>query len=378
MDTDWNDTVLLTNHTTEECPIEGVTCAMTSSRPTLDTVAEAAGVSRMTVSNAYNRPDQLSAATRERVLAVAAELGYGGPDPAGRSLRRGRAGTVGVLLTESLTYAFTDPGLVQFLRGVADEMSAAGMAMLLLPADADRDGALVRSAIVDAFIISSIWEDDPVVQAVRSRRLPFVSSGSPRLAGVPYVGIDNASAAALAADHLTGLGHRRIGIVALPEDMPVEPVDRVVRVRRGFAQRVVGFLERAAEAGVEPQDVAIVDATTNSLDAGIVAARELLTRRRRPTAVFAVSDVLALGTLSAAAELGIDVPASLSVIGFDDIDEAAHSRPPLTTVAQDLREQGRTAARMALGLIEGAKVRSAPRRPHVLVRESTAAPRRAR
>jgi len=378
MDTDWNDTVLLTNHTTEECPIEGVTCAMTSSRPTLDTVAEAAGVSRMTVSNAYNRPDQLSAATRERVLAVAAELGYGGPDPAGRSLRRGRAGTVGVLLTESLTYAFTDPGLVQFLRGVADEMSAAGMAMLLLPADADRDGALVRSAIVDAFIVSSIWEDDPVVQAVRSRRLPFVSSGSPRLAGVPYVGIDNASAAALAADHLTGLGHRRIGIVALPEDMPVEPVDRVVRVRRGFAQRVVGFLERAAEAGVEPQDVAIVDATTNSLDAGIVAARELLTRRRRPTAVFAVSDVLALGTLSAAAELGIDVPASLSVIGFDDIDEAAHSRPPLTTVAQDLREQGRTAARMALGLIEGAKVRSAPRRPHVLVRESTAAPRRAR
>jgi len=378
MDTDWNDTVPVTNHTTEECPIEGVTCAMTTSRPTLDTVAEAAGVSRMTVSNAYNRPDQLSAATRERVLAVAAELGYGGPDPAGRSLRRGRAGTVGVLLTENLTYAFTDPGLVQFLRGVADEMSAAGMAMLLLPADADRDGALVRGAIVDAFIVSSIWEDDPVVQAVRSRRLPFVSSGSPRLAGVPYVGIDNAAAAALAADHLTALGHRRLGIVALPEDMPVQPVDLVVRVRRGFAQRVVGFLERAGEAGVEPETVAVVDATTNSTEAGAAAARELLTRRKPPTAVFAVSDVLALGVLSAAAELGIDVPGGLSVIGFDDIDESAHSRPPLTTVAQDLREQGRTAARMALGLIEGSKVRSAPRTPHVLVRESTAPPRRAR
>ena len=351
---------------------------MTTSRPTLDTVAEAAGVSRMTVSNAYNRPDQLSAATRERVLAVAAELGYGGPDPAGRSLRRGRAGTVGVLLTENLTYAFTDPGLVQFLRGVADEMSAAGMAMLLLPADADRDGALVRSAIVDAFIVCSIWEDDPVVQAVRSRRLPFVSSGSPRLSGVPFVGIDNAAAAALAADHLIGLGHRRLGVVALPEDMPIEPSDSVVKVRRGFAQRVVGFLERAAEDGVEPGAVTIVDADTNSTDAGIAAARELLSRRKRPTAVFAVSDVLALGVLSAAAELGIDVPESLSVIGFDDIDEAAHSRPPLTTVAQDLREQGRTAARMALGLIEGSKVRNAPRTAQVLVRESTAPPRRAR
>jgi DNA-binding LacI/PurR family transcriptional regulator len=351
---------------------------MTTSRPTLDTVAEAAGVSRMTVSNAYNRPDQLSAATRERVLAVAAELGYGGPDPAGRSLRRGRAGTVGVLLTENLTYAFTDPGLVQFLRGVADEMSAAGMAMLLLPADADRDGALVRSAIVDAFIVCSIWEDDPVVQAVRSRRLPFVSSGSPRLSGVPFVGIDNAAAAALAADHLIGLGHRRLGVVALPEDMPIEPSDSVVKVRRGFAQRVVGFLERAAEDGVEPGAVTIVDADTNSTDAGIAAARELLSRRKRPTAVFAVSDVLALGVLSAAAELGIDVPESLSVIGFDDIDEAAHSRPPLTTVAQDLREQGRAAARMALGLIEGSKVRNAPRTAQVLVRESTATQRRAR
>jgi DNA-binding LacI/PurR family transcriptional regulator len=359
-------------------PSEEVTCAMTTSRPTLDTVAQAAGVSRMTVSNAYNRPDQLSAATRERVLAVAAELGYGGPDPAGRSLRRGRAGTVGVLLTENLTYAFTDPGLVQFLRGVADEMSAAGMAMLLLPADADRDGALVRSAIVDAFIVCSIWEDDPAVQAVRARRLPFVSSGSPRLTGVPYVGIDNAKAAAMAADHLIELGHRRLGIVALPEDMPIEPASSVVRVRRGFAQRVAGFLGRAGGSGIGTGAVAVVDATTNSTEAGVVAARELLSRKDRPTAVFAVSDALALGVLSAADELGIDVPEGLSVIGFDNIDEAAHTRPGLTTVAQDLREQGSTAARMALQLVEGAKVRSAPRTPHVLVRGSTAAPRRTR
>jgi len=352
--------------------------AMTTSRPTLDTVAEAAGVSRMTVSNAYNRPDQLSAATRERVLAVAAELGYGGPDPAGRSLRRGRAGTVGVLLTENLTYAFTDPGLVQFLRGVADEMSSAGMAMLLLPADADRDGALVRGAIVDGFIVCSIREDDPVVVAVRSRRLPFVSSGSPRLAGAPYVGIDNARSAALAADHLIGLGHQRLGIVALPEDMPVEPHEQVVRVRRGFAQRVTGFLERADESGIDVSTITVVDADTNSNDAGIAAGRALLGRPRPPTAVFAVSDVLALGVLTAAAELGIDVPGGVSVIGFDDIDEAAHSRPPLTTVAQDLREQGRTAARLTLGLIDGKKVRSAPRTPHVLQRESTAPPRRTR
>jgi len=166
--------------------------------------------------------------------------------------------------------------------------------------------------------------------------------------------------------------------VALPEDMPIEPQDVVVRVRRGFAQRVVGFLERADEHGVAPESVAVVDAGTNSTEAGVVAARALLGRAKRPTAVFAVSDVLALGVLTAAVELGLDVPGDVSVIGFDDIDEAAHSRPALTTVAQDLREQGQVAARMALALVDGKKVRSAPRTPHVLVRESTAPPRRPR
>ncbi|MBI1375904.1 MAG: substrate-binding domain-containing protein [Frankiales bacterium] len=346
-------------------------------RPTLDTVARAAGVSRMTVSNAYNRPDQLSAATRERVLAVAEQLGYAGPDPAGRSLRRGRAGTIGVILTESLSYAFTDPGLVSFLLGVADEMSAAGQALLLVPADADDDGALVRNAIVDGFILCSIHDDDPAVAAVRSRRLPYVASGSPRHPPAPYVGIDNRRAAGLAAQHLVDLGHRRIGVVGLPPDMPVEPSARVVRTRQGFAERVTGFADVVSAADGGPGVVTVELAASNSVDAGAAAAAALLASRPRPTAVFAVSDVLALGVLRAAAESGVAVPQQLSVVGFDDIAEAARARPPLTTVAQDLREQGRRAARMTLDLVEGRTVRSSGRTPHLVVRESTArAPRR--
>ena len=127
---------------------------MTPERPTLDTVAQAAGVSRMTVSNAYNRPDQLSATTRERVLAAAAALGYSGPNPAGRSLRRGRAGAVGVLLTEQLSYAFSDPGMVEFMRGLIGELGAARQAVLLVPGETDNDGSLVMNAIV--FVISII------------------------------------------------------------------------------------------------------------------------------------------------------------------------------------------------------------------------------
>jgi DNA-binding LacI/PurR family transcriptional regulator len=345
-------------------------------RPTLDTVAQAAGVSRMTVSNAYNRPDQLSAATRERVLAIADHLGYCGPDPAGRSLRRGRTGTIGVLLTESLSYAFTDPGLVAFLRGAADELSGSGHAMLLVPVGAHDDGALVRNAIVDAFVVCSMRDDDPSVRAVRSRRLPFVTAGSPRLSGAPFVGIDNREAGALAAEHLLSLGHRRLGVVALPASMPVEPDARVVRSRLEFAERVAGFLGAATAAGIDPGSIAVADAETNDVDAGSAATRSLLSQPDRPTGVFAVSDVLALGALAAASDLAVDVPAQVSVVGFDDIDEAAHSRPALTTVAQELREQGRDAVRVALALIDARPARSARRTPHLVLRASTAPPPR--
>src|SRR5664279_3592073 len=131
-----NDTVL---HSRTGAGRHRPTCAaerggwMSSGRPTLDDVAALAGVSRMTVSNAFNRPDQLSAATRLRVLESAAQLGYAGPDPAARSLRRGRAGAVGLLLTERLSYAFTDPGMVELLRGVAGALTDAGQGLLLVP-----------------------------------------------------------------------------------------------------------------------------------------------------------------------------------------------------------------------------------------------------
>ena len=105
-------------------------------RVTLAEVASRCGVSRMTVSNAYNRPDQLSAELRRRVLATAEELGYGGPSAAGRALKRGRSDVLGVLLTEALPYAFGDPGTVSFLHGVTAETAAAGLALQLIPAPA--------------------------------------------------------------------------------------------------------------------------------------------------------------------------------------------------------------------------------------------------
>ncbi len=340
---------------------------MNEVRPTLDTVAKAAGVSRMTVSNAYSRPDQLSAATRARVLAVAAELGYGGPDAAGRSLRRGRAGAVGVLMSEGLGYAFSDPGLVAFMNGLASELGAAGLGMLLVPPEADREGTLVRSAIVDAFIICAVDETDPAVAAVISRRLPVVSAGSPRVADVPFIGIDNRAGGRLAAEHLIALGHRRLVIVTRSSK---EATSRV-----GLRQRVDGFVSAVRDSG-NGDGVVVVIADDNTEEAAERALRSPLSTRAssRPTAIFGVTDVLAIGAMAAARTEGLRIPADVSIVGFDDIVAARRTVPALTTVAQSLFEQGVHAARMTLALLAGNSAKAPLITADLVVRGSTAPP----
>jgi DNA-binding LacI/PurR family transcriptional regulator len=338
-------------------------------RPTLDSVAAAAGVSRMTVSNAYNRPDQLSPTTRQHVLEIANRLGYAGPDPTAASLRLRRTGTIGVVLTERLPYAFADPGLIMILHGIATELSAAGYALLLVPTQAADGESLLRHAMVDALILCSLAKDDPAVAAAQDRKVPIVTVGYPRLPRTPHVGPNNRSAAGLVGAHLAELGHRHYAVLTTVTDARRGPA------RPLFHERVAGFRSSVVAAGAEPADIEVVCAADNGRAAGREAVGELLgrPRRRRPTALFAVTDILALGVLDAAAAAGLAVPGELSVAGFDDIDAAAASSPPLTTVAHDLYGRGRVAARLALRLIGGESVRAAPRtRAELVVRSSTA------
>jgi DNA-binding LacI/PurR family transcriptional regulator len=347
---------------------------MPEGRPTLDTVAAEAGVSRMTVSNAYNRPDQLSPQTRERVLAAAVRVGYAGPDPTAASLRRGNTATVGVVLTEQLPYAFADPGMVTILHGIAAELSAAGHALLLVPAAGpgnSEPGALLRRVMVDALILCSIAPDDPAVSAALDRQLPVVMVGSPKLPKVPNVGADNHSAAALVAEHLYRLGHRRVAVLTHQPHSGTGPR------RPGFQSRTEGFRAALLERGVPADHVTVHSAERNDRDAGAAAAAELLAVSPRPTAIFAVTDILALGVIDASIAAGIAVPDELSVAGFDDIPAAATNVPSLTTVAHALYEQGVAAARLALRRIAGERVRP-PRLPaELVVRGSTARAARA-
>jgi DNA-binding LacI/PurR family transcriptional regulator len=298
------------------------------------------------------------------VLEAASRLGYSGPDPTAASLRLRRTGTIGVVLTERLPYAFADPGLVTILHGIASELSDSGTALLLVPGHAEDGQSPLRHALVDAVILCAVSPDDPAVAAARERQVPIVTVGTPRLPHVPRVGSDNRPSAAAVARHLLDRGHRRLAVLTTLTDEPGG------QVRPIFYERVRGFSDEVRKAGAE---VAVLSAADNSRPAGRDAVVELLRhpRRERPTALFAVTDILAIGVLDAAAEAGVPVPRQLSVAGFDDIAAAASSAPPLTTVAHDLFGQGRAAARLARRLIAGESARPPRISTELIVRQST-------
>jgi DNA-binding LacI/PurR family transcriptional regulator len=319
---------------------------------TLQTIADALGVSRTTVSNAYNRPQQLTADLRERILAEARRLGYAGPDAAARSLRSGKTGAIGLLFTETLSFAFSDPYAVGFLQGLAEVAERHQTSLLLVPLVSEPDGPgqastvdAVRKAVVDGFCLYCVDYDSPAAEVIRARGLPLVTTTPPTDSSVAYVGIDDESAAFAAGDHLARLGHSRIGVIvdrwrgATPRTRTpgTEPsaVDRVLDVAgRSARARFWGYRKALPDA-----DFLAVAAARNSRPAGNAAAVELLDRRDRPTAILTTSDVLALGVLDAAHQRGLTPGVDVSVVGFDDIPEAAPAG--LTTVNQSMTDRGR-------------------------------------
>ena len=241
---------------------------MTADRVTLATLAKHLGVSISTVSNAYNHPDQLSAATREKVFAAARELGYAGPDPLASSLRSGRVGAVG-LIEKSLPVALTDPASLLMLSGVAEACDEAGVALVIVPRGRSGSGLVdvVRSAVVDGFVAHCDALDDERRLIVEERRLPIVVLDGRAATGDPSVGIDEEGGTYAAARHLLDLGHRR---------------PRRHRLRSARARRLQHGHDAAArrlppgastDAGLDPQALRVVEGSAYDRDAD---------RRHRP------------------------------------------------------------------------------------------------
>jgi DNA-binding LacI/PurR family transcriptional regulator len=344
----------------------------------LDTVALEVGVSRATVSNAYNRPDQLSPQLRDRIIAAAQRLGYPGPDPTARSLATQRAGAVAFLLGQGLSSAFSDPALSIMLDSLASTVDSGDRALLLLPG-VDEQGPRPESvarAQTDVVIAYSLPDGAPALRAVEQRKLPLIVVDQPVIPGTARVEVDDLEGARLAARHLVELGHRRVAILAFELSPtggrgPAGP-DRIASARfRVTRNRVAGYL---AGLGATVDDVPIWEAQCGDQQLGRHGTLWLMKREPRPTALLCMSDELALGAIQAVRSLGLSVPGDVSVVGFDDTPGARWSDPPLTTVRQDLVEKGRRTGELALRMLDRASPGPPITLPVELVNRMSTAP----
>ena len=331
-------------------------------RVTLQTIADRVGVSRMTVSNAFSRPDQLSGELRERILSVADELGYVGPDPTARALAKGTTGAVGVLLTDSLQHAFTDEVATAFLGAIVEGLAPTGLALTLLTSNGRDDVVPARDVAIDGAVVYSCDVESTARDWLLRRQLPLVFVDQDPVSGISSVNVDDRGGARTAAQHLVDLGHRRVGIVNAVVDGATGIVEDPLADARGHPprQRMLGWLDALQGAGIAP---IVAQTASGGTDHADEVARALLALEPRPTAVLCFSDVLALEVIRVARELGMTVPDDLSVIGFDDSPAAQHSEPALTTVRQDIAAKGRLASDALTAAIEQRKVRRAGEGP---------------
>jgi DNA-binding LacI/PurR family transcriptional regulator len=326
--------------------------SVSSKRVTLAQVAELAGVSVMTASYTYNRPNRVSEEARSKVLAAAAQLGYAGPDPSARSLRRGSTLTLGVVMGEHLSYAFEDPGAVSFLAGIADVCADRGYGMTILPiTGAADDVRRITTAAVDGFIIWTTSDDDPILAAVQAMHRPAVVHGGPAVPGLELVSIDN-RAAASAVGTIAFVDAKRPAVVSQPLSR-----DRISTITSGAditdvlfpvtRHRLEGYQQAAESTGIAWRDVIIAVCARNDAAEAERIAKTLFASPDPPDAIAAMSDQQAAGVVRAARTAGRVIPDDVAVTGWDDAAVAAELG--LTTVAQSLREQGAACAHAALG-----------------------------
>jgi DNA-binding LacI/PurR family transcriptional regulator len=320
-------------------------------------VAERAGVAASTASLVFSGRGPVAEATAQRVRSAAAELGYVGPDPRASSLRRGRAGAVGVLVEGRLLQAFRDPFAVAVLDGLAQELDAVPTGMLLVSQPFDepeRAMEAVTGLAIDAFVFSMCGPaESPLVDHLAARGIPMAGTGAPLDRRVCQVLIDEAGSQGDAVRHLKSLGHRRIGHVTMPmrpvvDGGPLRPSDLDRAVYVDSRDRARGFLATAGRRAP------MVEAVLPDVEGGIAAARPLLDvpDDARPTAIAAQSDLLAAGVIQSAAELELRVPDDLSVTGFDGVS-LPWPAAPLTTIDQHAEEKGRALGRIVAGLLDG-------------------------
>lgn len=321
-------------------------------RVTIRAVAEATGFSKTTVSFAFNDPGRIGKETREKILAVAADLGYV-PNPGARSLSLGRHGTIGLLLPQNIPRAFANPYTSLILQGIGQVCESEGHTLTLIPPIKESLLLGVRSAAVDGLITLGLDPGSETVGVIRKRHLPFVTIDGRSGNGFPVVGIRDRELAGEAMRYVVEQGHRRVLVVSI---IDARDFSEGSYVRN---ERLVGYqhaFDQLSGAG-DPQAELLHLSCDASLAGGRAVVEQLRELKPLPTAVLVMSDIVAIGIMERLFEIGLQVPGDISLVGFDDIPEAGIVRPQLTTVSQPGEDKGRAAAEILMRMLRGEHVR---------------------
>ncbi|UCH60939.1 MAG: LacI family DNA-binding transcriptional regulator [Anaerolineales bacterium] len=321
---------------------------MNARRVTSQDVADAAGVSRTTVSLVLNKVQgaKIREETRQRVIAAARELGYV-PDAAARALVSRRAQIIGLVLTRRPDQVTSDGFLTQLLDGLLGVIKQSGLRLLIEIVDPEHQKEayleLIRAKHIDGVILSGPRYDDDALRTLEEEAFPVVLLGQLPDTNHYSVDINNRVASRIAVEHLLGLGHKEIACIT-NADLSYTAA----------TERLIGYQEALEAAGLSLNDE-LVGYGDFSPESGYAAMMELLGRDVRFTAAFIASDEVALGAQAAIRECGLRVPDDIALVGFDDLPLSRYMDPPLTTISVPAVQLARQASTLLIKLLKGEK-----------------------
>jgi LacI family transcriptional regulator len=332
---------------------------------TIRDLAHKLNLSITTVSRALDGYNDVSAATRQRVIHAAQEMGYS-PSSAARQLRRRRSDAIGYILPTS-SPRFSDPFYATFLAGLCDEAAEHQIDLIVSssPPDSDLEKAMYQrwfqSLRVDGMVLNRIRLQDWRIDFLAENKVPFVTLGRlPSHADCPYVLVNERGGFERLVTHLVQKGHKRLAYIGASPDLMIQ-VERFAGYKRGL------------ELAGLPYDGKLVLRGNLTEEGGYSAAQKLLALPDRPTAILGCNDLTAMGILKAAQESGLQVGTDLAVAGYDGIQETAYTNPPLTTLRQPTYEISRRLAAMLISVTKGEPI-SDPHitlEPELILRSST-------
>jgi LacI family transcriptional regulator len=319
--------------------------------PTLEEIAQLANVSRSTVSRVVNNNPNVKIETRERVMDVIQRLGFS-PNTAARSLAGGDTGVFGLVIPMGVTRIFTEPYFSIFIQSVTQTCNRKNKSVMLWLGEPDYEQRMVNqilyNGLMDGVIVSSMRIDEPIVSAIAESHLPYVLVGRyPDVPNASYIDVDNRACARQMVSYLLSNGHRRVATITGTQNIMASK------------DRLAGYQQALNESGITVDPELIIEGFFTE-EGGYQAMKSLLKKGVTIDAVFAASDVMAIGAMRAIKEEGFDIPDDIAIAGFDDGPMAANTDPPLTTVRQPSEKLGSYAVELLIELLQGTE--PAPKR----------------